>query len=60
MFEPEVIHDARTGQSERECHPDTCNASIQDKAEEVTGRQGDDEVSDERIQQHGAYIGYTS
>ncbi len=50
--EAQAEHDAGAGQAQGEGHPDTGQAAVHDEAEEVAGRQGNDEVGDEGVQHH--------
>lgn len=58
--EAEVIHHAGTGQSEGERHPDARNAPSEGEAEDISQRQGDDEIGDEREEHHRAHVGYSA
>ena len=47
LAETEPEHESGAGKSKWERKPDACQSPIKDKTEEVSGRKGNDEVSDE-------------
>ena len=57
LAEAEPVHDAGAGEAEGEGEPDADDAAVEHKAEEVAGGQGDDEVGDEGVEQHGSDVG---
>ena len=55
--ESEPKHEAGAGKSEREGKPDAGQSPVKDESEEVSGRQGNNEISNESDVHNGFYIG---
>ena len=60
LTESEIEHQPCTGEAEGEGKPDAGQAPIEDEAEEVACREGDDEISNESDVHHRFHIGNTT